>query len=345
MAQLIFSRLKLAWPFLLWLTGCQGDLAEPVSPGERCAPGATSQVASVGGDLPTGLPAEFLPGTISRWRWTCPEGAGTALLEIGPPGFANSGNGTFRWFFEPPLPHLAASVEITLTPVDTTAWLGMATRPGLWPVTGSPVPLARWALASPHYGHLVALLQDLTADLFQGRVQHWPKLPVPVRVGQAQSGAVDLSACLAEAVGIWNDGEPEPWFRLDAEAAWGVRLVHFPGAVMHPPLQARLTRLDGEGRPLRINIVVGDNYDDAVDRPYALRGMVHELGHALLMWGHSTDRAHVLWAAGPPLAEVPSPDERKAVRLWHGLPSGVDVNKYFSGPAARTGTWPPDARP
>ena len=130
----------------------------------------------------------------------------------------------------------------------------------------------------------------------------------------------------------WNSGEPEPWFRIDEDAFWGVRLVHFPEAILRPPLLARITRLDDQGNPLRVNIIVGDNYDDAVDRKYAIRGFIHELGHALFLWGHSDDRNHVLWGAAPPMVDWPSDDERKAARLWHGLPEGLDLNDYFSEP-------------
>ena len=130
----------------------------------------------------------------------------------------------------------------------------------------------------------------------------------------------------------WNQGPGDPWFVLDEEAYWGVRLVHFPGAILHPPLTARITRLDEDERPLRINIVVGDNYDGPEDRPYAVRGFVHELGHALFLWGHSTDRMHVLWGSAPPLRDDPSPDERKAAQLWHGPPDGLDLKNYFNAP-------------
>lgn len=350
---MLFSRLMLllvlASGLASGLAGCQDD---PVSPaGTTSAPPPVLRVA---GSLPDGPPGETWPAGPSRWRWTLLTGqpdqlagprGGTALLETWPPPPEGTAAGRYSWLFQPPVPSLAEELVLALVPADTAAWLSLVTRPEQWPSGGPPLPLPRWALNSPHYPHLAAFLRDLTAPLFLGRVRHWPRLPVPVRAGQAQSGEVDLAACLAEAVAIWNAGEAAPWFRLDPEAAWGVRLVHFPGAVLHPPLRARLTRLDDEGRPLRVDIIAGSNYDHARDRPYALRAMVHELGHALLLWGHSSDRDHVLWESGPPQVEIPSPDERKAAHLWHGLPEGLDLNAYFSGPAARTEPWPPGDRP
>jgi len=103
---------------------------------------------------------------------------------------------------------------------------------------------------------------------------------------------------------------------------------------------ARITRLDGEGRPLVVQIVVGDTYDEANERVYAVRGLVHELGHALFLWGHSRDRNHVLWGDAPPQVAAPSADERKAVHLWHGLPDGLDLKLYgrAAAPAQRTST-------
>ena len=107
-----------------------------------------------------------------------------------------------------------------------------------------------------------------------------------------------------------------------------MRLVHLAGRSLNPPLWAQITRLDSLGAPLRVHIVCGDNYDDRRDSIYAVRGFVHELGHALFLWGHSPDRDHVLWGAAPPLRDTPSPDERKAALLWHGLPAGLDLNRY-----------------
>ena len=192
--------------------------------------------------------------------------------------------------------------------------------------------MPRLELDSGLYGDLVDFLGELTGPHFGSIVCHWPKFPIPVRTGQAVSGDLDLAACLAEAVARWNEGESRPWFRLEEGADWGVRLVHYPGAILRPPLRARITRLDDQGRPQRINIIIGDNYDDLRDRKYAIRGLVHELGHALFLWGHSRDRAHVLWGAAPPLVDMPARDERKAAHLWHGLPEGLDLGDYLSEP-------------
>lgn len=189
-------------------------------------------------------------------------------------------------------------------------------------------PLPRLGIDSTAYPDLIAMLRELTTPRFGGVVTHWPDYPVPVRSPTAVSGAVDLEACLREAVEIWNTDEPEPHFVWQPGAAWGVRLAYYDGSNRRPPLQVGLTRRDAEGRPLAMRISVGNNYSSAASRPYAVRGMAHELGHAMLLWGHSPDRQHLLWADAPPLRNDPSEDERRAVRLLRCLPSGLDLNRY-----------------
>ena len=171
-------------------------------------------------------------------------------------------------------------------------------------------------------------MQELTSPWFDQIITHWPEPMVPVRLGSAISGQVDLSACLQEAVAIWNGDRRIPWFRIDEEAAWGIRLIHLPDVRLSPPLEIRITRLDERGNPLRMNILVGNNYEQLRDPKYVVRGFVHELGHALFLWGHSPDREHCLWGTAPPLVDHPAEDERKAARLLHGLPEGLDLSLY-----------------
>jgi hypothetical protein len=301
--------LRLVLPALAALAACRAD------------PPPGAPVAGPDGPLPpahgAGLP---WPAGRWSWRWSAAGSGGPAELLVA----ADARGGTWSWRFPAGQPPAAA--DLAVEPVDTTAWLPLrlpaAAPPEAW------LPLPRLPVASAAYPHLVALLADLTGPRFGGRVTHWPGRPVPVRIPPARSGAVDLASCLRTALGRWNEGEAAPWFVPCDTAAWGVRLVHLPGRHLVPPLQAQITRLDSLGRPLRIHIIAGDNYDDPWDSVYAERGMVHELGHALFLWGHSRDRGHVLWGAAPPLEGWPSPDERKAALLWHGLPEGCALDGY-----------------
>jgi hypothetical protein len=231
----------------------------------------------------------------------------------------------YHWRLAEPAAAALALARFRLTPQDS-CWLPMQ-APDLEALADMP-PLPRLALDSAAYPDLVAMLRDLLTPLFGAVVVHWPAYPVPVRSPPAQSGEVDLAACLREAVAIWNAGEPEPWFVWQPDAAWGVRLAHFSGSLRQPPLMIQLTRLDPEHRPLVMRIVAGDNYASAASRPYAVRAFAHELGHALCLWGHSPDREHLLWGAAPPLRDDPSPDERRAARLLRLLPAGLDLNRY-----------------
>jgi len=331
-------------PLLVVLSavGCHpddGPLAPPADP-------AGPVVGHAGTIAPAALRACSWPVGDWAWSWTSGGDRGAARLRT-----ITADAGT-RWFWsftpEPP-----AKQPVDLVPGDTERWLAQRwdRRPG-----PGPVPLPRVAVASGHYEDLVGLLRALTTIRFGAVVTGWTAdpdgdhragPPIPVAVGTAVAGAVDLSVCLRRAMAVWNAGAVPPWFVEAPDAAWGVRLVHYPGRQLRPPLYAQATRLDAAGRPARINLYAGDNYADPGDSVYALRGFVHELGHALLLWGHSADRSHTLWGRASPLVSAPSADERKAARLWHGLPEGVDLRNYrvVTPPAASREPWPPGGRP
>ncbi len=269
--------------------------------------------------------------TGGKWNWAFTFGdslSGSATLELQPL------EGTERgwdvcWQFQPALPELTPDTRLTLTPVNEDRWHNIHWSNSN---TTAPIPLPRQQVNSSHYANLLELLKELTTPFFNQIVTHWPDYPIPIRLVEATNGPIDLAACLTEAAEIWNQNELTPWFEVDSSASWGIRLVHFPDREMHPPLAAQITRLDSIGRPLRVHLLAGNNYNRILARPYVVRGFVHELGHALFLWGHSTDRIHCLWGLAPPLVSEPSEDERKAARLWHGLPDGLDLSQYDNLP-------------
>ena len=311
---------------IMWLALLVGCSEPSVAP--PTATGCDSLVLA--GELPwaTSAAAPWPVGRFS-WSWTGTDPDAVAdqhvVLNLSRLGDRIRA----RWCFRP-VP--TCSSELRLVPCDSVGWHAMRIPS---PSSGDPppIPLPRRVVDSSDYADVLDLLQTLTQPFFDSVVMHWPSLPVPLQLVPAVSGDVDLAACLAEAAVIWNQTSGFEYFRLASDSAWGVRLVHFAGAHLSPPLRARITRLDGAGRPLRIQIIVGDNYDGQEDRPYAVRGMVHELAHALFLWGHSSDRIHCLWGAAPPLVSAPSLDERKAALWWHGLPDGLDLKRYEAGPA------------
>ena len=250
------------------------------------------------------------------WRWASRTGAdrGRAVLTIA--------GRAYRWDFPDPPP----AGPLQLVP-GSTGWLPV--RVASPAELAAVPPLPEIPLRSPAYPDLVSMLHALLTPRFDGVVPHWPDRPVPVRApAGAISGEVDLTACLREAVANWNATAAEPFFIWDPKAAWGIRLAHYAGSLRSPPLQTQLIRRDAAGRPLHVRIAVGDDYHSAASRPHAVRGLAHELGHALLLWGHSPDRHHLLWGDAPPLRATPSPDERRAVRLRQRLPAGLDLGRY-----------------
>lgn len=260
----------------------------------------------------------------TRWQWHAPALGltGPATLEVG--------GRHCRW-------SLADVPDDSLIVTsETTGWLSLSVA-GPEQLAALP-PLPRRPVESPAYADLVSFARAMIMPRFDGRVPHWPSWPVPVSSPDAISGDVDLAACLREAVEIWNTLGPEPWFEWREEGGEGIRLAHYAGSIRSPALSLRITRVDSLGRPLKMRISVGDNYHSEAARPYAVRGLSHELGHAVLLWGHSVDRRHLLWGDAPPLHASPSKDEVRAAQLLRHLPHGLDLRRYGAGdPASATG--------
>lgn len=258
------------------------------------------------------------PDGESDWIWTNPATAQTRSARLSIAG------DNWAW-------RLASDDDVlpavfTLTPAQPDVWHEFEIRPDT-PAPGVWFPLRRQAVTSPYYYDLVHLLQELTAPRFDQHVTHWYRTPVPVSADSAVSGAVDLRACFSAAIAIWNESEDTPLFSWEPENALGAHLLHLSGGNLSPPMSANLVQRDDQGRALRLRIRVGDTYDDPVDERYAIRGFVHELAHALLLWGHSLDRNHILCRYGP-MVERPAADERRAVALLQALPAGMDLGRY-----------------
>ena len=282
------------------------------------APGAGEPVRHRDGGYPEAL-AGFLhpPAGDSIWTWTSAHsGSGQAVLTVR--------GRDWRWTLSDIGP-AAANDTLHLEPAAPEIWHGMNAAIDDSCV-GGWTPLPREPVISAYYADLLDLLRRLTRERFDSIVSHWPENTVPVAADSAVSGAVDLRACLYEAVELWNSGETLPFFRWEPHAAWGVKLSHRAGRNLQPPLGVRMLRLI-DGDPLVMMLLAGDNYSDPWDRPYALRGMIHELAHTLCLWGHSEDRNHILWRCGP-IVDRPSADERRAAGLWRVLPDGFDLKRY-----------------
>jgi hypothetical protein len=284
--------------------GCTGET--PSAP----APGPAGPLPQAHG---RGLP---WPAGAWTWSWQALDGSGRGVARL------QVTDRRWAWDLGPAPPAGA----LVLSPPDGT-WETMRIADGAEPDDWLPLPRVPTMAGGGSAAELAALL---TAPRFGSRTTHWPSLPIPVRTGRATAGQLDLSACLRTAMDRWNLGAEPPWFAASDSAAWGVRLVHLAGRTLSPPFWAQITRLDGGGRPLGVSIVAGDNLAAAGDSIYAVRAFVHELGHALFLWGHSPCREHVLWGAAPPIVGWPSPDERKAAQLVHGLPEGLDLSRYGS---------------
>jgi hypothetical protein len=254
----------------------------------------------------------------SLWKWSDEAGAaGIARLQWTP--------SQVEWSIthEPDSP---PGDSLFLQPEQPDLWHGLSV-PSQLDSTAQWLPLPRIPLQSAYYGDLLHFLLEMTSPLHDGRVAHWVDDPIPVAPSDAISGEVDLGACLRESMEAWNQAAGMALFVEDTVFARGVRLVHREGQVLHPPMWARMLRRDQADRPILVTIHVGETYDRPHLRRYAVRGLIHELGHALQLWGHSKDRLHILWESGP-IVNQPSADEIAAIALWRTLPGGLDLTRY-----------------
>jgi hypothetical protein len=264
---------------------------------------------------------QLLPAVDGVWDWGWDDGAahGAATLTVR--------DAVWRWTLHPGSGGAPPGPALRLDPGEPLVWHTMAVpddpaSPGRW------LPLPRRALASPHHLDLLQLLRELTRAAFGERATGWGTTPVPVHAGAAVSGAVDLRAELRAAVEQWNAASPRPLFRwTDADSGGGVYLVHLAGRRLSPRMSAYLVRRDTKQDVLRLHIRVGDDYDTAQLARYARRAFLHELAHALLLWGHTACRDHVLWRSGP-IVDVPSSDEVTAALWLDALPRGLLLSRY-----------------
>lgn len=295
-------------------------------PADPSAPAPPADPRRVDGRYPVEL-CRLMPPPAGEHRWTW-RGAGRdgALLNVAGSALLTVAGRDWCWRLTTTTGDTVLPDTLLLRPDAPDLWHEFlvepdSLRPGGW------LPLPRAAVASAHYADLLHLVQGLTQPRFAGVVTRWHTWPVPVGGGPARSGAVDLAACLREAVGTWRlEGSP-PLLVWEEDSANGARLIHYPGVLLHPPMSVQLVRRDKAGRVLRVHIRCGDTYDDPQDVRYARRVLVHELGHVLLLWGHSEDRAHVLWRNGP-IVDSPAADELRAAALWRALPEGLDLKRY-----------------
>jgi len=301
---------------ILAQASCTSGPDHTTDPADGAPPAIT-----IDGVYPDELSALMELGTDTyTWRW------GTPGSRPAHPATLTIDGRHWSWRLTPDAASPGLPASISMEPAAPDIWHNFETRTDTLP-PGAWFPLPRMIVRSPYYHDLLALLQELITPRFGQRVCHWYQRPVPVGAGPAVSGAVDLSPCFHDAVAAWNEGATEALFVWEPDTALGTRLLHLPGHCLRPPMSASLVQRDAQGRALRLQIRVGDTYSDPIDERYARRGFVHELAHALLLWGHSLDREHILWRGGP-VVDRPSDDERRAVRLLQALPAGMDISAY-----------------
>lgn len=203
-------------------------------------------------------------------------------------------------------------------------------RPRFYPVTWAswavPVdslvlPLVpRLRLHDSVYREALDLLQEFIQPFSGSRIRRWARRSLRVAL-PAGEWPVDYRGPCLEAISHWNEVLREDVFmpvdpgvaaEVTCEVSEEARLAY-----------TRLTDSDGEGRPLAMRIHLSPRWTAGSER-YVRRVYVHELGHALGLWGHSLERLHILNGQAV-VVDTIHRDEARVARWFWRLPADFDL--------------------
>lgn len=291
-------------------------------------------------------PSPTAPGEDPRLR--VPGGAGLRLVFAPPPGAGAPPLGASLW---------AGSQRHRLGPRNGwSAVLGPPLAPPFLlridPFGGGPEfhPLRRvvveadpWSLEMPllrrtplggtPYAELLDLLQEFLEPWSGSRVSRWESLPQRVRLPALPPDDPYRTTCL-EAIDVWN----VTMGRTVLEAVSSTDSATIRCTVFEEDRAAftRSEARDADGHPLRLRVHLSRRWIEDAPR-YIRRIWVHELGHALGLWGHSRDLDHVVNGRAV-ITDRPHPHELAALELLFRLPRDFDLSWIRR-------SWPPPRSP
>ena len=186
-----------------------------------------------------------------------------------------------------------------------------------------------------HILGLLLLLAVPSEDYFDritvasdGRITHFQQMPISVYVERVQPPQSDYEATVSEAIRRWEEAS-QGLLRFerasddqtaDIRISWSQRPPRF-----QPPsrvAEATLVRTDDEAFHVDIQVNLRQWPTLKVWGVAAVRkAMVHELGHATGLWGHSPNRADVLYHASD--SEYPTQRDINTLRRLYGTPIGT----------------------
>jgi hypothetical protein len=184
------------------------------------------------------------------------------------------------------------------------------------------------ATTAPRKGVAVAKAHpNIPADYFEAvyklpnaRILRWMNLPVKVYV---QRGTEADRLVVAEAIRQWNGVYP---VQLTANSSDADVIVDWAGTAPLPyqPI-TRPTHVMTDPKSIRTVIQINMTGYSTAPNPAKIRGMLHQLGHAAGLWGHSDEPKDIMYPlTAMEATDIPENWNRGTLRFSNNIPEPVE---------------------
>jgi predicted Zn-dependent protease len=196
-------------------------------------------------------------------------------------------------------------------------------QPGTTPVTPTPKPVI---LTPEGETVLTGNYLENTHRQSNGKFLRWMTLPVKIHV---QNASTTEEGIVEEAIALWRTHFPvqlvENPYQADILVDWKKRPAG-PGPITRPILH-----IDAE-KTIRTAILIDMtpyktltpqiSKQDPIERKRCLRGLLHQLGHAAGLWGHSSNPSDIMFPLHHfELTDIPDRWNRRSPRRSDLAPS------------------------
>ena len=183
--------------------------------------------------------------------------------------------------------------------------------------------LPHWNMETGFYVDGLDLLAELVRPFAGSTIRRWPHPSLRVALPPGFE-SVDYAQSCTEAAAIWN--QDLGWELFDIVETGEEAEIVCTLTEETRLAYTKLLELDPEGRPLAMKIHLSPRWAPGAEK-FVRRVYVHELGHALGLWGHTVDRSHIMNGIYVS-SDRPHPDEIRIVGWLWGLPSGTNLSWY-----------------
>jgi hypothetical protein len=186
------------------------------------------------------------------------------------------------------------------------------------------------------YREAIDLLQEFIAPFSGSRLRRWSMGTLRLALPSGE-WPVDYRAACREAMTRWNEVLGSPRFvAVETGAAAEVRCEVSEETRL---AYTQLVDADDHGRPLAMRVHLSPRWAPGSEH-YVRRVYLHELGHALGLWGHSVDLQHILNGRAVIVDDI-HPDEALVARWFWSLPADFDLVALGRPPRTPPGISPP----